>query len=266
MSSPAPAAWLPRARGPLRPRPSGGRPAPTRAWRTAQARCPRAGASESAAARGRPSAPGALLPGRTRKVGRAALELGFVVLELHAMGPHGLVLLRRALLPELCVCQAHPWSWCRRVTAFTADVPRVLCVDVSHFVLLSVHRGALLHPCGGYSLRSTVEGSRLEKQDGGGLECGCARRRPPRTRVRCRAGTLAPSIPGVAQPLTGCVLPPRSKSPRGGHCGRQQELQLRVCDGGSDPGPQSQHQGRVVRTRRAPSQSRPQTRGLGGLV
>ncbi|XP_036179209.1 potassium voltage-gated channel subfamily KQT member 2 isoform X7 [Myotis myotis] len=36
-----------------------------------------------------------------------------------------------------------------------------------------------------------------------------------------------------------------SKSPRGGHRGRQQELQLRVCDRGPDPGPQSQHPGRL---------------------
>ena len=57
------------------------------------------------------------------------------------MGPHVLALPRRALLAELRVFQAHPWSWCRCVAAFTADVPRVLCVHVARFVLLSVHSG-----------------------------------------------------------------------------------------------------------------------------
>lgn len=78
MSSPAPEVWLPRGRGPRRPSLCGGRPALTRAWRTVRARSRKAGASETAAAHGRPSGSRALRPGRTRKVGRAQRPQGTV--------------------------------------------------------------------------------------------------------------------------------------------------------------------------------------------
>lgn len=68
MSSPAPEAWLPRGRGLPRPRRSGGPPVLIRVSTTAQARCPRAGASVIAAEHARLSESRVLHPGRTQKV------------------------------------------------------------------------------------------------------------------------------------------------------------------------------------------------------
>lgn len=84
--------------------------------------------------------------------------------------------------------------------------PRVPCVGIPRFAHLSMYSDALLHSHGGRSPRSTVEGSRLRRQEWG-LE-------------HCRARAPGPTAPGAARPLTGYVLPPRSKSPRGGHRGR----------------------------------------------
>lgn len=88
VSSPVPAVLAPKGKALHRLRASGGPPALTRASRTARAKCPRAGASETAAEPGKRSASRERRRGRTRKVRAwsAVLEPWFPA------GPHNLSL------------------------------------------------------------------------------------------------------------------------------------------------------------------------------
>jgi len=68
VSSPVPAVLAPKGKALHRLRASGGPPALTRASRTARAKCPRAGASETAAEPGKLSASRERRHGKTQKV------------------------------------------------------------------------------------------------------------------------------------------------------------------------------------------------------